>query len=323
MYHYRDRGRQAGFTLIELMMVVAALGVVLTIFASAYSQVGSLRAVAAQERDAYQNMMVGRSLLEFAQRKDGRLPAQQSNDRMPLLNGVGGGTPEDKEIFLEALWSRGLSEHQGYSDGTRAANQRSYRMFVDQVDVPLFGNSGDRVTIEVDYAAIFFLPDDMSESSLDANPSEWEAEEALDTRAYIFSSRALQEAKLNTTRERLFRVRQGINNYLTMQRLGRPPSELLTENMLPGNNAGGIGAPGVCGSGGWRTLNDSNVLADIGLDSSEFEVTAWGNPIFYCRNFGDRAVGNAPFYGALAVHKKIAKPDNPNSLGSDFVIIAL
>lgn len=309
--------RQEGFTLIELMMVVAALGVVLTIFNSASSQVGSLRAAAAQERDIYQNMMVGRALMEFSQRaREGRLPAEETGNRIPIISGS---NDEEKEIFLEALLSKGLSESLGKNDGTRAAKPRRYRVTTENVDTPMFGSSGDRVTLQVDYAAIYYDHDNLPTSF---SPRDMEAEDAMDSRAYIFSSRSFQEAKLQTTNVRIRQIRQAINNFVTIERLRASPDKLTAtnQNFMPGNNAAG-GASMSCGNGGWRTLNASGALSQIGLNSTEFRETAWGHPIYYCRNYGNRS--NAPFYGALAVPKKITQPDSTSSLDSNHVVIAL
>lgn len=306
--------QQKGFTLIELIIVVAAMGVVLVIFANAYGQVGALRAEAERERLAFQNMQVGRALMEFAQKTDGRLP-QAHGGQIPL---AGTRLGSDKETLLEALWGRGMTEDLALTDGTRAQNTRHYRVLIDSVESPLFGSSGDSVTLEVDYAALFFAndDDDVTFNLGSFDPRTIGLEDALESKMFVFSSRSHQDEKLRATAVRLQRIRQALNNYVTMQRLQAPPSELLTANFLPGSSGGGASLN--CG-GGWKTLSASNALVAIGLNSTEFMETAWGAPIFYCRNYGARSA--APYYGALAITKDVN--DTTTSLPSEHVVINL
>lgn len=304
--------RQQGFTLIELMIVVAAMGVVMVIFASSYSQVGSLRKVAAQERDAYQNMLVGQSLMEFAQRTDGRLPPQDNGSAIPILET---GSAEDREMFLQALWSRGVMEHQALYDGTRAENPRLYRLVSDTLEVPVFGNSGDLVQLPLDYAAIY-MPTETISASFD--PRDLGTDDALDSRAFVFSNRSYQDERLKTTVQRLQQIRRAINSYVTLERLQAPPGELTSRNFMPGSDPGGSTSD--CG-GGWARLEVSTALNDIGMASSEFENTAWGAPIFYCRNYGART--SAPYYGALAIRKDVTDVDANYPAAADRVVISL
>lgn len=304
--------RQQGFTLIELLMVMAAMGVVMTLFGSVTKSVNQNRAIAAEERETYRNLLVGQSLMTASRNGDGTLPDNEANNAMPLLSLPANNA--DRERFLEALWSNGLSEALAEHDGTREKNPRRYRRKREEVDVPLFGNSGDRVTVQIDYAAVY-TP--IQGIPLDFDPNALEEEDAREMNAFIFSNRRFQEAKLAATRSRLLRIRQGVNNHLTMRRLQAPPNELLTANFLPGTTPGG-GPSANCGHP-WQRLSQGTALSDIGLDSTEYEETSWGAPIFYCRNFGNNT--SAPYFGALAIAKDVNS--SAMSLPSEHITITL
>jgi prepilin-type N-terminal cleavage/methylation domain-containing protein len=313
--------KQAGFTLIELMISIAAMGIVLAIFSSAYNQVGALRNVAEDDRLRFENMQIGLSLMEVAEKTNGRLPAQEAGNQIPLLSSGGA----DAERFKEALWSRGLSEMQISSDGGVQQNERLYRQIEEVVEAPLFGNSGARVDLEIDYATIYVYSDDIEDlypSGFDANfdIEDLSRDDLGNIKAFVFSSRSYQEQMLNQTASRVQRLRQALNNFVTMRRLQAPPNELLTANFWPGTFAGGGAGTPVCGHN-WVRLASSSVLSDIGLDSVEFEETAWGDPIFYCRNYG--ANTSAPYYAALAIAKDVNSGATTLPNGANAIIISL
>lgn len=307
-----NQHKQKGFTLIELLIVVAILGVIFAALTPYLEKFSTLKNIANDERDQYRNMLVGQSLMEVAERTDGRLPAMETGNNIPLLAAGPGNT--ETEIFLEALWSRGLHEGIAATDGTQAENPRLYRVVQDTLEVPIFGNSGDRVIMEMDYAAVYLPFDGLG---LNFNPRTLDIEDARDAKAFIFSNRKFQDAKLRATSSRLDRIRRAINNHLTMRRLQAPPNQLLTANFLPGSTPGGTGALN-CGHP-WQRLSTSTALEEIGLDSKEFEETAWGAPIFYCRNYGNNSA--APYFGGLAIAKDVN--DSANTLSTNHVVISL
>lgn len=304
--------RQQGFTLIELLMVMVALGVVMSLMGGVTKEVGQLRAIAAEERETYRNLLVGQSLMTASSNGDGTLPDTAAGNVMPLLSLPAANA--DRERFVDALWANGLSVALAQHDGTRAENPRRYRQVEESTEVPLFGNSGDQVTVMIDYAAVYTPIDGVDD---DFHPNELEEEDAREMNAYIFSNRTFQEAKLAATRGRLLRIRQAVNNHLTMRRLQAPPNELLTQNFLPGGTPGG-GAQQNCGHP-WARLSVNSALSEIGLDSTEFEETSWGAPIFYCRNLG--ANTGAPYFGALAIAKDVN--DSATTLPTEHITITL
>src|SRR5690606_29625636 len=79
---------------------------------------------------------------------------------------------------------------------------------------------------------------------------------------------------------------------------------------------------------GWYSLDalNVNVLAQIGLDPTEFGVTAWGGTIEYCRDYepspeAGYTANDAPHYAALRFNQNLSKALAPTNNASQNVIV--
>ncbi|CAM3782999.1 type II secretion system protein [Vreelandella rituensis] len=337
--------RQSGFTLIELLIVMFALGVVLAIFSSAAGRMLTMQRIAKQEQDAYENMLVGRSMAQYATRQQvvGSLPDDIPDDypvpnSSDILHDTGG--------VLDALYiARGLSPHKARHDGTANKNQRSYRKFERTDDEPLFGASGGpMLTLTIQHATVLMLADAQDKGlapdalvTLDSNGDpQFHPSLGTEIPAYQFSNRVLQESLLGTTAQRVTRIRQALSDYVSAERANDMDRELLNNeysNFYPASDGDqdyrqltGATDDGsvsnLAGAGNarcyqnWISLTDidssstsPDVLSRVGLVYQEHGRTAWGKSIEFCPNYIPPGVtmdpDKPPFYGAIRFRKDV------------------
>lgn len=309
---------QRGFTLIEVMLGVLILGIIAIVCAQFISMaLGLYDNTKRQEVNVY-NLRIASALKSFARNSNnGRLPAPYTGNGLfsavynPADNSTAG------QALAYELRNTAVPIAQINSDSSLLKNVKAYRVVQGlSYTVPLYFTTGTPVVVTYDVGTLVQttcaqgnacntgVPGD-SAALTASNAATWDASGA-DYGAVTFSTLPDQKEMLRMTIGRLNRLTDRLaSEFYTRQRLSAADS---TSNFypLPTNS----GAPNLSGGdtstycyNGWYRLDATNVniLPQLGLDKSEFGVTAWGGPIEYCQDFDPTLAGanKAPHYAAL------------------------
>ncbi|EPG8943988.1 type II secretion system protein [Pseudomonas aeruginosa] len=340
-----NRKRQAGFTLIELMVVIAIFGVILYISGPLINSAFTFYEAAKRNEVVYDNQEIAGALLSFARNSNGgRLPAPYTGGS--VNSGIY--NPADVTATGTALTSElrnsGVPVSQINTDSTATKNVKVYRRVAGLTyNVPMYFVTGSQVSLTYDVGALVQTECGQSAACNTGTPGDSAAltaanigtwvESGADYGAVVFSTLPAQKDMLASTTGRLNRLADRLSSeFYTRQRLAAANS---TTNFFPlPTNAGALNYAGrnpVTNMGchnGWYPLNSSlvNILAQIGLDQAEYGVTAWGGSIEYCQDYDPTAVGTGtanvpPHYAALRVNKNLSAAAAPTGVaGSDVVI---
>lgn len=333
---------QSGFTLVELVITVVILGALFAATGPAIRSAFSLMESAKRDEAVLNNQKLAKGLMAFARNtNNGRLPLPYTGSGIASgLYNPDDATPSGQALSLE-LRNTGVPVSEINNDGAAIKNVKAYRLVSGlSYAVPLYFNSGPSVALSYDVGAIVqtqCAKDDAcntgtpgaSPAMTAANVSSWEPL-APDFGAVVFSTLPEQKDMMRTTVARINKLTDRLaSEFYTRMRSSAANS---TQNFYPApNNAG---APNLSGASlasnmmchdGWYRLSAANVnvLAQLGLDPTEFGVTAWGGAIDYCRDY-DPAGGPAntpPHYAALRFNKNLSSGALPTGLTSGDVVV--
>lgn len=336
---------QGGFTLLELAIVIVIFGIILYIVGPVINTAFMFYDASKRNEASYDNQQIAGALLSFARNSNaGKLP-------VPYTGGIinaGVYNPGDVSATGTALTSElrnsGVPTSQINTDSTAAKNVKAYRLVSNlSYTIPLYYVTGTQVTLTYDVGAIVQTDCAQSDACNTGTPGDSPALTASNIGTWaasgddygdvVFSTLPVQKDMLALTTGRLNRLTDRLSSeFYTRQRLAAANS---TTNFFPLPTNGGapnyIGRNPVTNMGchnGWYPLNSAlvNILAQIGLDSSEYGVTAWGGSIEYCQDYDPTAVGTGtantpPHYAALRINKNLSAGAAPTGVaGSDVVI---
>lgn len=339
--------RQRGFTLAELTIVVVIFGLMITASGPVISMVMTFWEGSKRSEQVVNNQKLASAIMSFARNSNGgRLPAPYSGSGSGIASGLY--NPADATALGQALAmelrNTGVPVDQINNDSAVIENVRVYRRVAGLTySMPFRFSTGSQVTLTYDVGAITSTQcakanacntgtPGSSAALTAANITTWEPT-APDYGAIVFSSLPEQKNMLAITGGRINRLQEKlVNEFHTRMRLAAANS---TINYFPVPN--GAGAPNLSGQNpvvnmgchdGWYRLSAANVnvLAQLGLDSAEFGVTAWGGPVDYCRDFEPTAVNTStantsPHYSALRFNRNLSAASASSGVFANDVVV--
>ncbi|MCF6783437.1 type II secretion system protein [Stutzerimonas stutzeri] len=334
---------QQGFTLIELMITVSILGAIFAITGPIISSAFTMMEGAKRDEVLLNNQKLAAGMMSYARNSNGgRLPPHYTGNgiRYGLYNPEG-----NADLSLE-LRNTGVPVNAINTDGSALENVKVYQVVSDlDYVMPFYGTTGAPVTLRYDVGSITQTLCAKSGSCNTGKPgasavmskannnvASW-MPTPPDYGAVVFSTLPEQKEMLRLTVARVNRLSDRLTSeFYTRMRLASADS---TSNFYPAPS--NSGAPNLSGRNpgtnmgchdGWYTLSATNVnvLAQMGMDRSEYGVTAWGGPIAYCRDYEPGAAstvnaGKAPHYSALRLARNLSSAADTASLPENQVVI--
>jgi prepilin-type N-terminal cleavage/methylation domain-containing protein len=337
--HFYVHSIQRGFSLIELIIAVAILGVIFSITGPAINSALTMMENAKRDEVVLNNQKLAAGMMAFARNNNaGRLPAPYTG------GGVFSGlyNPADVSVLGQALSlelrNTGVPVNAINSDSAIVENVKVYRRVAGLTyTVPMYFTTGTPVTLVYDVGAIVQTNCVKSGSCNTGTPGSsgvmnssnvttW-VPTLPDYGAVMFSTLPEQKNMLRMTMGRVNRLTDRLSSeFYTRMRLASANS---TQNFYPSATSLSLaGQNPVTNMGchdGWYRLDAINVdvLAQIGLDSAEYGVTAWGGAIAYCRDYapGGGAANTAPHYAAIRFNRALSSGAAPTGVLANDVVV--
>ncbi len=337
--------KQQGFTLVELLITVSIFGVILYMIGPTISAAFTFFDAAKRQEVVMNNQRIAGGIMSYARNSNnGLLPAPYTGGNINSgIYNPADVSPPGLALTME-LRNTGVPIAFLNSDSAIVKNVKVYRRLSGLVyTAPIYFTTGSLITINYDIGAIVQTqcaqgsacnsgtPGD-SPVLTAANLATWDAA-GQDFGAVVFSTLPLQKEMLRMTTGRLNKLSDKLaSEFYTRQRLSAANSPT---NFFPLPSNGGapnfIGRNPVTNMGchnGWYSLDAGNVniLAQIGMDSAEFGVTAWGGPVEYCQDYERDAVGpanagQAPHYAALRINRNLSSAAAPSGVEAANVVV--
>ncbi|ALN21996.1 hypothetical protein DW68_025285 (plasmid) [Ectopseudomonas mendocina S5.2] len=340
-----EKHSSRGFTLIELLIAVAVFGVLIVAITPFISMGFQYRELAKRDEHTLNMQKIAGGIMNYARTSNGgRLPAPYTGGSYKSTIYNSGDTSAAGQALSMELRNTGVPVNAINDDNSAVQNVRVYQRVSGLTQaIPFYFSTGTNVTLTYDVGALVqtkcplsgacntAIPGD-SPTMTAANVTTW-APAGEDYGGIVFSTLPEQKAMLRQTTGRLNRLADKLaSEFYTRLRLAAANS---TNNFFPlPNNAGApsyVGRNPVVNMGchnGWYRLSDANVnvLAQIGLDPSEFGVTAWGGAIEYCQDYEPTASGTstantAPHYAALRINRSVSLGAAPTGVLANDVVI--
>lgn len=337
--------RQGGFTLVELMISVLILGAIMVATGPAINFALTMMEAGKRDEAIYNNQRLAGAIMSFARNSNGgRLPAPYTG------TGVASGlyNPADASAAGLALQmelrNSGVPVDDINSDSAVIENVKVYRRVAGLTySVPMYFTTGTPIVLTYDVGAITQTQCAKSATCNTGTPGASAAMSAAnigtwlptapDYGAVVFSTLTEQKEMLRTTVGRLNRLSDRLSTeFFTRMRMAAANS---TQNFYPAPNNAGYpylgGQNPVANMGchdGWYRLSAANVnvLAQLGLDQSEYGLTAWGGAIDYCRDYDPSATGpgsanTAPHYAALRINRSVSAAAASSGIPANDVVV--
>ena len=338
----RQRRRSSGFTLLELLIVVIAVGIMSLVISPILGKLTQARQEAKRQEARAINLQIADAMIAASRHSstDGSLPAPYTGSG--FFSAVA--NPSATATFNAAVISeiRGRNVGDGYinSDGSAAANVRVYQRVADlTASIPYFGLSGGTsVVLKYDFGVVYQSVCAKADSTCNKSPlaggsptltssnyKTWDVA-GSDIEPVYFSTLPVQQDLLEESRSRTGRLRDSFVVYFNERKLAAAAGD--QTNFYPAPT--GVGAPDNSGAtpttnqdchDGWYPLDATtnlNVLDQIGLSKSEFGSTPWGGRFEYCRDYEPGATGTStantvPHYAAIRFNKNLTDASNPSA----------
>jgi len=346
---FPSSGRQAGFTLLEMLIVVVLIGVLGVLTSALFPMFTSYSEQNYRLEQKLINEKVGMGLTAWAasQSPQGQMPTPYTgNGYTSAIVNISSSAPADLAL-MDLIRRNGVDANQINKDGSASQNVRVFQLLPGITEsFPLFPDSGPNATLTYQLGVIYSTTCSLSGSACNpspslgipgaspvltsANRSTWDVV-APDLSAAYISTLPLQRSKLAVTGSRLRRISNEMVKYFNLLRISAAPTA--TTNFYPVPN--GPGAPNLSGGApaanmgcrdGWYNLGAANVnvLDQLALPKAELGVTAWGGAIQYCRDFdplGTNGPNAEPHYGALRINGSVSNGLAPTGITANDLII--
>lgn len=327
----RTRRNTAGYTLVELLIVVVVLGIVSIMLSPIYNELMTMQRSAYLEKHRLNNQLIGVALMNYAANAtaNGRLPASYTGGVYTKTIYNPADVTASGIALTQALAQANVNPAEINDDATTAQNVRVYQVVAGLTQqVPLYFQSGPLVTLTYDYGAIYLTACPSGTAACNPTPatgvpgasvamtaanfSTWNTA-GTDGPAFFVSSMPIQKQMLATTVQRLDKVRDALVSYFRSNQTITAGGDITNwyPNQLGTTVAGSLtGATPGTNQGcrdGWYDLSDAGVavLATVGLAAQEFGTTAWGGAVQYCRDYdptGTKVANAVPHFAAIRIH---------------------
>lgn len=336
--------KNRGFTLAEMMVTLGLSSIMLTLMTPLYQEMAATQQNAYAEKHKFNNLLIGQALLSAASGKGakGQLPPPYTGGGYTnaIYNPNDTSTPGTS--LTQELLKQGVLQTEINDDGTVTSRVRVYQMVSGLTQmVPLFFQSGPVVQLTYQYGAIYLT--ECPKASLSCNPTStsgvpgdspaltamnfnsWTSK-GSDGVATTISTLSLQKQMLGATAERLNKVRDAFIFYMRGRQITAAAGD--TTNWYPSGSSSMGGALPSSNQGcrdGWYPLSSGDLLATIGLSTSEYATTTWGGAIQFCRDYdptGSKGANASPHFAALRINSNVSlgiDPD-PTVLGNNVVL---
>lgn len=339
------RSRQAGFSLVELLITVIALGIVSIALSQVISSTSTAQRQMYVERAKLTNHRIADALLQMAESGSvlGTLPVPYTGAGRISTVYNPTDTSTDGQRLAMLLRSTGLQVNEINDDGTAATNARVYQRVTGLTQsIPLSFQAGPQVTLTYQFGVVYMTSCRIADATCHptaasglpgasprmtaANAASWTVT-TPDVAPVFVSTLPTQKRMLATTSERLERVRDALVSYFRARQLSAaagdptnfyPSSAVSLGGQQPNANQG-------CRDGWYNLFTDVAILGEVGLGAAEFGRTAWGGVIEYCRDFdplGTGAPNSTPHFGAIRIHASVSEGLDPSSNEADNLILS-
>lgn len=338
MMRLHTKQSQAGFTLIEIIIVVIVIGIISIILSPVFNALTTSQRGAYNEKQKLNNQLINTGLLNYARFSSllGALPTPYTNGGGPTKAIYNSTDVTAAGVALtSALTQTGINPREINSDGYDSQRVRVYQLVSGLTQqVPLYFQSGPLTTLGYQYGAVYQTQCELADTTCNPTPAtsvpgtspamtalnyaSWTTT-GTDSAPIFVSSLPLQKQMLAATAQRVDKVRDVLVGYLRAQQNQAAATD--TTNWYPSESTSLGGAtPGTnqgCRDGWYSLATGLVVLPTVGLAPSEFGSTAWGGVIQYCRDYdalGLKVPNAAPHYGAIRFHKNVSSGVAPDGV---------
>lgn len=338
MMNSKVNNSNAGFTLIEMIIVVVVIGIISIVLSPVFNALTTSQRGAYNEKQKVNNQLINTGLLNYARFSSllGALPTPYTNAGGPtnaIYNPASATAPG--LALTSALTQTGINPREINNDGYDSLRVRVYQLVSGLTQqVPLYFQSGPLTTLTYQYGAVYQTQcqsvdttcnptpatgvPGTSPAMTSANYASWTTT-GTDLPPVFVSSLPLQKQMLAATAQRMDKVRDVLVGYLRAQQNQAAATD--TTNWYPSESTSLGGAtPGTnqgCRDGWYNLSTGTVVLPTVGLAPTEFGTTAWGAAIQYCRDYdalGLKVANAAPHYGAVRIHKSVSAGLAPDAV---------
>lgn len=333
-----------GFTLAEMMVTLGLASIMLTLMTPLFQEMASTQQNAYSEKHKLNNLLIGQALKSVASGKNGKgqLPAPYTGDGYTNTIYNPNDTSTNGISLTQELLKQGVLQSEINDDGTVTSRVRVYQMVSGLTQmVPLFFQSGPVVQLTYQYGAIYLT--ECSKTKASCNPASatgvpgdspaltatnfnsWTTK-GTDGVPALISTLPLQKQMLGATAERLNKIRDASIFYLRSRQITAAAGD--ATNWYPSGSSSMGGASPSSNQGcrdGWYPLSSGDLLATIGLSTSEYSTTTWGGAIQFCRDYdptGSKGANASPHFAALRINSNVSLGIDPDSsvLGNNVVL---
>jgi prepilin-type N-terminal cleavage/methylation domain-containing protein len=324
-----------GFSLVEMLVVVAVIGIVLTI--TDMGGINKLNTRYYATRQENNNKQIANALLQYAKTSTtlGTLP-------LPYAGGGYHTTVYDpsNSTLAQIFRSANMAPTEINDDGTNGKNVRVYQVVQLTQSTPLDFQSGPLTTLTYQYGEVHQTACQLSIAACNVasipgsstamtalNYKTWNSV-APDLTAEFFSTLPMQKQMLSLTSQRLNDMKDKFAGQYRIQQISAAAND--TTNWYPYPYAAGVpgtpnpnlsGANALTNQGcwdGWYDLSSAaiNVLAQLGLSQAQYGKTAWGASVQYCRDYDPalRGAGTVPHFAALRFNQSVSLGISPDAV---------
>lgn len=334
---------QRGFTVIEMISVVAIFGLLLTIIAPLFANGNAAETREYREKNKLVNRMIGEGLEAYAtsQPSKGMLPSPYTGAGFVSTVFNSADASASGVQLTQALTNTRITPMEINTDGSAGANVRVYQMLGGlTTSAPFEMQSGALVTLTYQFGVIYLTQCQKADATCNpgatgipgsspvlttANYANYKVA-GSDLALITVSSLPRQRSMLETTRNHLNDLQDALlSDFRAKQIIAAagdatnfyPSASTSKAGLNPGTNQG-------CRDG-WYSLATSDVLAQVQISNIQYGKTEWGGAVEFCRDYdplGTKTPDAPPHKAALRINANVSlgvSPD-PSVPGNNIIL---
>lgn len=325
---------ERGVTLLELMIALVVISALTLIWAGTTDDAFTAGSAAQDANQDALNKRLASVLLDYAATvgTTGDLPAPYTNGTTKKV--IYDGTNTALQALLVQARIRPVEAN---GDGTAADNVRVYQTATGlTVNVPLYNTFGPILTLT--YAEGIIVATHCARTATcntvgtGGVPGNSGAFTSANLATYAltgddfglarFSTLAIQKQKLTQSADNIDTIRVRMQEYFRERQRNATAND--TTNFYP-RDAGAVslGTTADCHSDGWYRLDNTTVLAQVGLVNTVNGKNAWGGQLHYCPDYDPTGAAGAdapPHYAAVRILSSPSTGGNPTNATVNTVI---